>query len=396
MNNEKMKIGIDIDEIVVEYIKHYLELCEEKLGRKFPIEEISQFNIWKVLDISEEEVNDMTRKFNDSQLFKELGFVEGAKEAIDILSKDNELFFITSRPKSIMEGTHAFFNNHLPNIKFKIIFSEKCNGNEKTKAQICNELGVKILIEDRRKYALDCAENGIKVLLMDKPWNRNNCEHKNIIRVRGWGEIMERIWEMKKGDNMERIEETRNKGKNIVEEIRKFVEQECKKPTSKYGYTPYGGHFVPVVNYSKQLAMKVGADIEVVEIAAWLHDIGAIVYGRENHHITGAEIAEKKLKELGYPEEKIEKVKHCILVHRGSQEIKPETIEAQIIIEADVMSGFNNISGLFECAFVWEKLDRVETRKSVRQKLINKWNQLSPESKELIKPKYEAAMLLLK
>jgi len=192
-----MKIGIDIDEVIVEYVKHYLKLCEEKLGRKFLIEEISQFNMGVVFNIPEEVVDTISKEFNENQLFQELDFVKGAKGAISILSKDNELFFITSRPKSIREGTHDFFNKHLPGTKFEIIFSEKCNGNEKTKAEICRELGIKVLIEDRRKYAIDCAEKGIKVLLMDKPWNRDNCEHENITRVRSGDEIMEEIRGMK-------------------------------------------------------------------------------------------------------------------------------------------------------------------------------------------------------
>ncbi|NTV58596.1 MAG: hypothetical protein HGA74_15130 [Deltaproteobacteria bacterium] len=42
-------------------------------------------------------------------------------------------------------------------------------------------------------------------------------------------------------------------------------------------------------------------------------------------------LAEKKLFELGYPEDKIAKVKMCILTHRGSQNMKKESVEAQII-----------------------------------------------------------------
>jgi uncharacterized protein len=107
-----------------------------------------------------------------------------------------------------------------------------------------------------------------------------------------------------------------------------IVEEECKKPTSKYGYEPYPCHFVPMVKYAKKLAKRLKADEEVVEIAAWLHDVGSIIYGRDNHHITGAKIAEEKLKELGYPpEKKIELVKKCILNHRGSKQNKRETIE---------------------------------------------------------------------
>jgi uncharacterized protein len=181
---------------------------------------------------------------------------------------------------------------------------------------------------------------------------------------------------------------------NITEEIRKFVEEECNKPTSKYGKEPYEGHFVPMVDYAKKLAEDLNANLEIVELAGWLHDIGSIIYGREDHHITGAEIAEKKLREFNYPEEKIILIKKCILNHRGSKNYNRETIEEQIIAEADTMSNFDNISGIFMAAFLFENKNTEGAKEAVRKKLQNKWNQLSDKSKELIKEKYEAAMLL--
>ena len=142
----------------------------------------------------------------------------------------------------------------------------------------------------------------------------------------------------------------------ITEEIKQFVEAECKKPTSKYGYEPFPEHFVPVVKYVKEMADDLGGDKEVLQIAAWLHDIGSIIYGRVDHHLTSAKIAEDQLKLLGYPEDRIQKVKDCILSHRGSQKVAPKSLEAQILIEADAISAFDNINGLFQCAFVSEKL----------------------------------------
>jgi uncharacterized protein len=183
-------------------------------------------------------------------------------------------------------------------------------------------------------------------------------------------------------------------GIDIVEEIKKFVEEECKKPTSKYGHEPFEFHFIPMVNYAKLLAKELNADLEVVEIAGWLHDIGSIIYGRENHHITGAEIAEKKLSELNYPAEKIKLVKKCILNHRGSREDIRETIEEQIIADADAMSNFDNISGIFKAAFVFENQTQGEAKKSTLKKLKNKWNQLSDRSKELVRTKYDAVIIL--
>ena len=184
--------------------------------------------------------------------------------------------------------------------------------------------------------------------------------------------------------------------RNLIEEVRKFVEEESKKPTAKYGYEPYEFHLIPVRNYAVELAKKLNADVEIVEIAAWLHDIGSIINGRNNHHLTGAEIAENKLKELDYPLEKIERVKSCILNHRGSVNSHRTTLEEQIISDADTISNFDNISGLFKAAFVYENLNQREGGISVREKLQRKWNQLClEESKNLIKSKYEAVMLLL-
>jgi uncharacterized protein len=183
---------------------------------------------------------------------------------------------------------------------------------------------------------------------------------------------------------------------DIIKEIKKFVEEESLKPGSKYGYEPFVYHFVPMVRYAEELAEELGADKEIVSISAWLHDIGSVMYGREDHHITGARIAEEKLRELGYPEEKIERVKNCILNHRGSQENNPTTLEEKIISDADALSNFDNIPGIFKAAFVYENLDQKEAGEAVRRKLENKWNQLHfDNSKRIIRPKYEAMMTIL-
>jgi uncharacterized protein len=183
---------------------------------------------------------------------------------------------------------------------------------------------------------------------------------------------------------------------DIVEEVKKFVEEESLKPSSKYGYEPFLYHFIPTVKYALELADELGADREVVEISAWLHDIGSVINGREDHHLTGMQIAEEKLKELDYPLEKIEMVKRCILNHRGSQKNNPTSIEEKIIADADALSNFDNIPGIFKAAFMYENLNQLEAKEAVRKKLENKWNQLNFEnSKDIIRPKYEALMVIL-
>lgn len=182
---------------------------------------------------------------------------------------------------------------------------------------------------------------------------------------------------------------------NIVEEIRKFVKEECLNPSNNYGSEVYFRHFEPTAKWAEKLADELGGDKEAVLIAAWLHDIGSILDGRKNHHLTGPKIAEEKLRELNYPQEKIELVKKCILNHRGSLNNKRETLEEQIIAEADVISNFDNIAGIFVTALVYENKTEAEAEKEVLEKLERKWKQLHfEESRKLIKPKLEAVRLL--
>ena len=182
----------------------------------------------------------------------------------------------------------------------------------------------------------------------------------------------------------------------IIEKARNFVDEEAKKTYNIWGHDFFALHIVEMHDYAKILAEKLRADVEVVELAAWLHDIGAITYGRKDHHITGAKIAEEKLREFGYPEDKIALVKKCVLNHRGSQTSRKESVEEKIIADADAISAFEHIQGLFFAAYVSERRGQRDARDSVRNKLRNSWNKLSfPESRELVKEKYGAAMLLL-
>lgn len=80
-------------------------------------------------------------------------------------------------------------------------------------------------------------------------------------------------------------------------------------------------------------------DLEVLKSAALLHDIARTREDHEDqkidHAVLGAEMSEKILRELTYPEEKIKQIKHCIVAHRFRGRNKPKTKEAKILSDAD-------------------------------------------------------------
>jgi ribonuclease Y len=79
------------------------------------------------------------------------------------------------------------------------------------------------------------------------------------------------------------------------------------------------------------LAIELGADVEVARTGGLLHDLGKAI-DRETegtHALIGADIA----KRFGVDRD----IVHCIEAHH--EEVKPETVEALIVICADAMSG---------------------------------------------------------
>ena len=81
-------------------------------------------------------------------------------------------------------------------------------------------------------------------------------------------------------------------------------------------------------------------DLEVLIPSALLHDIARVEESKDktgelDHAILGSEIAENILRKLQYEEEKIEKIKHCIISHRFRTGNEPNTIEAKILFDSD-------------------------------------------------------------
>ncbi len=100
-------------------------------------------------------------------------------------------------------------------------------------------------------------------------------------------------------------------------------------------------HVMRVYNYYIYLAKYYkGIDLEILKLAALLHDIAWEKEDQDNtgeidHAVLGAEMATQILKSLGYPENKTEFIKHCILTHRFRGVNEPKTLEAKILFDAD-------------------------------------------------------------
>ncbi len=125
--------------------------------------------------------------------------------------------------------------------------------------------------------------------------------------------------------------------KNKLQKIKEIAERKMKGIGPSHDFL----HIMRVYNFCLLIAKnEKNVNLEVLKISALLHDIGGKKEildktGEINHAIVSAEIAERILKDLGYSEQKIEKIKHCISTHRFKGDARPKTIEAKILSDAD-------------------------------------------------------------
>jgi len=103
------------------------------------------------------------------------------------------------------------------------------------------------------------------------------------------------------------------------------------------------GHVLRVLRLAEHIASLEGADLEVVRAAALLHDIA-----RRDEDETGvchAEEGARRAREIlrGQPEEKVEAVAHAIAAHRFRGRVKPQTLEAKVLSDADKLDALGAV-----------------------------------------------------
>ena len=137
---------------------------------------------------------------------------------------------------------------------------------------------------------------------------------------------------------------------NIEKNLRKVVEVTTRKVAIEEWSTAADKQKVPLYNYrfdhikevvdlAKYIGAGTKANMDVVILAAWLHDIAKPGVGgipAQHHGIASAELAEEILLEEGIDHETITQVSDVIRKHVGLT-IKEtlEPIEAQVLWEAD-------------------------------------------------------------
>ncbi len=110
-------------------------------------------------------------------------------------------------------------------------------------------------------------------------------------------------------------------------------------------------HILRVVANAGRLAEAENANLQVVMPAAWLHDCISLPKNspdRAQSSRMAAKQAKQLLRAMDYPTALIEPIGHAIEAHSFSAAIAPQTLEAQVVQDADRLDAIGAI-GIARC-----------------------------------------------
>jgi uncharacterized protein len=158
----------------------------------------------------------------------------------------------------------------------------------------------------------------------------------------------------------------------------KQIKKEAEKHFQNLGPSHDWSHVQRVFQTAVNIAKKEKANVELVKIAVYLHDIGrkSLKEGNYDHAVAGAKMAKGILRKYNFTGRQIDDICHCIETHRFRNNKKPETKEAKCLFDADKLDVLGALGIARSYIYLGEVRDCViylkpKKRKSSSKKITN-------------------------
>lgn len=198
----KTKIYIDIDDVLCETGKAFVNLLQQEFGKSIRFEQITDFDLGASFCLEPQDLTRFMQRAHEPEVLLSMQALEGASETVSRWHRSGcEVHLVTGRPYSTRDTSLRWLRE--VSIPFsQLIFVDKysrhipVDGDRDVMS--LDELRVStydLAIEDAPKMARLMAEEVAEhVVLFDRPWNRTLLPAKTrsgnrMIRCRSWAEI---------------------------------------------------------------------------------------------------------------------------------------------------------------------------------------------------------------
>ena len=193
-----MRLGFDLDEVVVNLTAEFEKYIELNYGIVWPIDYFANYDFAKCkfhddADLNKRIINDMLVTANDPDFQFQAEPLEDARKVLQKLKRvGHKLYFITSRPVQNQPLTFRWLRkNDIPFDGLKVI------GHKEPKGPFGMRLNLDMYIDDLEKHLTSMWSYKKRwrkgLLLLDKPWNRAYIDGSRFKRVNNWKDILRHV-----------------------------------------------------------------------------------------------------------------------------------------------------------------------------------------------------------
>lgn len=186
----KLRIGIDVDDVLAESLPGYLEAFRRRFGREVRIEEAAWEIFRRYPEIS---ATQMWGFFSELEASDFLGTRPVYPEAVGavkaLAANGHRLFVVTGRLTQHRDHTRRLLQRAGLLEFFEELVHRDNEAATDYKPRIVREMKLDLLVEDELHVALAAADVPIPVLLFDRPWNQGELP-PGITRVSDWDQVL--------------------------------------------------------------------------------------------------------------------------------------------------------------------------------------------------------------
>jgi len=193
-----MRLGFDLDEVVVDLTPEFEKYLAANYGIDWPAECFIYYNFNDCAFSHDEELNtriidDMNKVVREPDLLSQAEPVLDAREVLHKLRRiGHKLYFITSRPKQLQPATFKWLrNNDIPFDKLVVA------GPSEPKGQYGLRFKLDMYVDDLEKnlesmwvYKKRWRKG---LILLDRPWNNAYYDGSRFIKLENWQEILRHV-----------------------------------------------------------------------------------------------------------------------------------------------------------------------------------------------------------
>ena len=179
-------IGIDLDSVTCESYDYLIHLGKG-FFKKEPVN-IGLYNTGRIFEVSEAENNAFWNAITPSY-YETVPAKENARDTIKRLSEKADIFFITSRPKSLKKETLRWLiKNGMSDFPFSVIHTTK-------KEEACRRMGIDVMVEDEPDF-IQAVSGVTDVIAFAYPYNVDVRRRSKVHSASSWAEVENLISEI--------------------------------------------------------------------------------------------------------------------------------------------------------------------------------------------------------